>query len=56
MPTVECVDGVRIVIHNGERSPSHIHAICGKFEVLIEIEPGKVYAGDLPTKQYKESI
>lgn len=56
MPTIEHVDGVKIVIHNGEHRPPHIHAIYGEFEVLIEIETGKIYAGDLPTKQLKDAF
>lgn len=56
MPTIENVDGVRIVIHNGEHRPPHIHAIYSEFEVLIEIETGKIYAGDLPIRQLKKAF
>lgn len=56
MPTIEIIDGVRIVIHNGEHRPPHIHAIYGEFEVLIEIETGKIYAGYLPAKQLNKAI
>lgn len=51
MPTIEYRDGVRIVIHNGDHRPPHIHAIYNEYEALIEIETGKVYAGFLPAKQ-----
>ena len=56
MPTIETIDGVRIVIHNGEHRPPHIHAIYGESEVLIEIETDKICAGDLPAKQLKKAI
>jgi len=54
MPTIENVEDVKIVIHNGEHRPPHIHAIYSEFEVLIEIETGKIYAGDLPIRQLKK--
>lgn len=54
MPTIENVEGIKIVIHNGEHRPPHIHAIYNEFEVLIEIETGKIYAGNLPTRQLKK--
>ena len=56
MPTIEYVDGVKIVIHNGEHRPPHFHAIYSEFEVLIEIETGKIYAGDLPPRQLKKAF
>jgi len=56
MPTIEIVDGLRIVIHNGDHRPPHIHAIYNEFEVLIEIETGRIYAGDLPTRQLKSAF
>ncbi|HCX98927.1 MAG TPA: DUF4160 domain-containing protein [Bacteroidales bacterium] len=54
MPTIENVEGIKIVIHNGEHRPPHIHAIYNEFEVLIEIKTGKIYAGNLPTRQLKK--
>lgn len=54
MPTIEKVEGIKIVIHNGEHRPPHIHAIYNEFEVLIEIETQKIYAGNLPTRQLKK--
>ncbi len=50
MPTIEYIDGVKIVIHNGEHKTPCVHTICREFEVLIEIETGKfiqeVYQAD----------
>lgn len=40
-------------IYNGDHRPPHIHACYNEFEVLIIIETGQIYAGDLPTKQLK---
>lgn len=42
------------LIYNGEHRPPHFHAIYNEHEVLIEIESGKIYAGDLPNKQLKK--
>ncbi len=38
MPTIQHIDGVKFVVHNGEHRLPHIHAIYSEFEVLIEIE------------------
>lgn len=53
MPTIEVVNGIRICIYNGDHRPPHIHAQYNKYEVLIQIEDGVIYAGDLPIKQLK---
>jgi len=31
-----------------------VHATYGEYEVLVIIETGKIYAGDLPAKQLKQ--
>lgn len=56
MPTIENLDGVRIVIHNGDHRPPHIHALYNEYEVLIGIKTGKVYAGYLPAKQLIKAL
>lgn len=53
MPLLESINGIKIHIYNGEHRPPHIHADYNEYEVLVEIESGKVYAGILPTKQLK---
>ena len=54
MPTIEMIDGIKINIYNGEHRPPHIHALYNEYEVLIEMESGDIYAGDLPNKQLKK--
>lgn len=53
MPLIESIQGVKIHVYNGEHRPPHIHADYNEYEVLIEIESGKIYAGSLPSKQLK---
>jgi hypothetical protein len=40
-------------LYNGDHRPPHIHAIYNECEVLIVIETGNIYAGDMPNKQLK---
>jgi len=54
MPTIDFFDGIKIMIYNGEHRPPHFHAEYGEFEIVIEIESGNIYAGDLPNKQLKK--
>lgn len=53
MPIIEIIDGLKIHVYNGEHRPPHIHAVYNEYEVLIEIESKKIYAGDVPSKQLK---
>lgn len=56
MPNVDNINGIKINIYNGDHRPPHIHAIYNEYEVLLIIETGDIYAGDLPTKQLKLAI
>jgi hypothetical protein len=53
MPTIDSFNGIKIHVYNGEHRPPHIHADYSEYEVLINIENGEIYAGDLPAKQLK---
>jgi hypothetical protein len=53
MPVIDRFNGIHIRIYNGDHRPPHIHADYNEFEVLIEIETGLIYAGDLPNRQLK---
>ncbi len=53
MPTIDIIDGIKVCIYGGEHRPPHIHAIYNEFEIVIEIDDGNIYAGDLPNKQLK---
>jgi len=54
MPTIDSFNGIKIHVYNGEHRPPHIHAVYNEFEILIDIERGVIYAGDLPAKQLKQ--
>jgi hypothetical protein len=53
MPTIDSFNGIKIHVYNGEHRPPHIHADYNEYEVLINIENGEIYAGNLPAKQLK---
>jgi len=54
MPKVDTINGIKIYLYNGDHRPPHIHAIYNEFEILIVIETGNIYAGDMPNKQLKQ--
>jgi len=53
MPKIDEFYGIKVYVYNGDHRPPHIHAIYNEYEVLLEIMTGKIYAGDLPVKQFK---
>jgi len=53
MPTIDNIKGIKICVYNGEHRPPHFHAIYNEFEILILIENGRIYAGELPERQLK---
>ncbi len=56
MPRIESFSGIKIHLYNGDHRPPHIHATYGEYEVLVIIETGKIYAGELPVKQLKQVL
>jgi len=54
MPTIDCFNGIKVSVFNGEHRPPHFHAIYNEFEVLVQIQDGEIYAGYLPKKQLKQ--
>lgn len=56
MPTYEITQGIKIDCYSGDHLPPHIHAIYNEHEALIEIKTGKIYAGSLPSKQFKQAL
>lgn len=53
MPTIDNFNGIKINIYNGEHRPPHIHAVYNEYEVLMTIENGIIYAGNMPSRQLK---
>lgn len=56
MPRIESFNGIKFYVYNGDHRPPHVHATYGEYEVLVIIETGKIYAGDLPIKQLKQVL
>ena len=56
MPTLEVFDDIKINIYNGDHRPAHIHVLYNEYEVLITIEYGRIYAGELPEKQLRKAL
>lgn len=56
MPTIDIINGIKINIYNGEHRPPHIHAVYNEYEILVVIETGETYAGNLPNKQRKKNF
>jgi len=53
MPVVDLINGIKILIYNGDHRPPHIHARYNEYEVLIAIETQVIYAGEMPVRQLK---
>lgn len=53
MPLLESFNGIKIHVYNGDHRPAHIHAAYNEFEILIEIESWRIYAGNMPSRQLK---
>jgi hypothetical protein len=53
MPIIDSFKGIKIHVYNGEHRPPHIHVDYNEFEILIIIENGEIYAGELPSRQLK---
>ena len=54
MPKVDTFNGIKIYLYNGDHRPPHIHANYNEFEILIVIETGNIYAGNMPNRQLKQ--
>lgn len=52
------VDGIKFEIRSKESNHNipHVHAEYGEFNISIEIESGKVLAGNLPNKNKKKAV
>ena len=51
-------NGITFVIRTDEKKHHilHVHATYGKYNISIEIETGKVLAGNLPTKNQRLAV
>lgn len=52
-PTIDIVNGVKILFYNGEHRPPHFHAVYNEYEAIVAIERGEIIAGKMPAKQLK---
>ena len=53
-PTIDIVDGIRILFYNCEHRPPHFHAIYNEYEVIVDIQKTTVIAGQMPKKALKK--
>lgn len=54
MPTIHMVDSIKIDVYGRDHPPTHFHAINAEQEALIEINTLEIYAGQLPTLQWRK--
>jgi hypothetical protein len=50
------VDSIKIDVYGRDHPPPHFHAIYAEQEALIEINTLKIYAGQMPTLQWRKII
>lgn len=53
MPIVDLINGIKILIYNGEHRPPHFHARYNEYEILIKIETHEHLGGEMPAKQLR---
>jgi len=54
MPTIHMIDSIKIDVYGRDHPPPHFHAIYAEQEALIEINTLEIYAGQLPTLQWRK--
>lgn len=56
MPVIDFVNGVKLLVYNGDHRPPHIHARYNEYEVIVSIVSKEIVAGDIPGKQLKSVL
>ena len=56
MPFIDEFKGIKVYVYGREHRPPHIHMVYGEYEVLIIIETGGIYAGNLPKRKMKHAL
>ncbi|RKY54755.1 MAG: hypothetical protein DRP93_04785 [Candidatus Neomarinimicrobiota bacterium] len=56
MPNIDRFKGIKINVYNSKYLLPHIHTVHNEYEVLIEIENGNIYEGDLPINQKRQTM
>ena len=54
MPTIQMVDSIKIDVYGRDHPPPHFHAIYAEQEALTEINTLEIYAGQMPTLQWRK--
>lgn len=50
MPRISEFYGIYIYMYFHDHSPAHFHAIYGDYEILVEIETGRILKGGVPRR------
>ena len=53
MPVISAFYGITVKIFQGDHNPPHIHVSYGEFKALVDINTGRIIAGDLPFRSHK---
>lgn len=55
MPLIDEFKGIKVYVYSREHRPPHVHMVYGEYELLLIIETGEIYAGNLPNKKMKRA-
>ena len=56
MPTVALIDGIKLEIFYRDHPPPHLHASSAEYELLVRIDDGTVYEGELPKRLQRKVL
>lgn len=56
MPTIHLINSIKTDMYAREHLPPHFYAIYAEYEILIEVQNLRTYAGYFPSKVYKQVI
>jgi hypothetical protein len=56
MPTIETIDGIKILLYSNDHVPPHFHVWYGEYRAMIDIQTLKIIKGELPNKALSKVI
>lgn len=56
MPTIETIDGIKILLYSNDHAPPHFHVWYGEYKAMIDIETLDIIKGELPSKAMKKVV
>jgi hypothetical protein len=48
MPTIETIDGIKILLYSNDHVPPHFYVWYGEYRAIIDIQILKIIKGELP--------